>query len=52
MIYVHSFGRAFRCYTQHTTLVVEGVAVSFEALGERIQNIAAALAANGFEETH
>ena len=48
MIYVHSLGRASRYYTQRTALVVDGSAVSFKALDERVQNIAAALAANGF----
>src|SRR5258708_16034893 len=48
MIYVHSLGRAFRYYTQRTALVVEGAAVSFKAVHERVRNIAAALAANGF----
>jgi len=48
MIYVHSLGRASRYYTQRTALVVDGAAVSFKALHERVQNIAAALAANGF----
>jgi len=48
MIYVHSLGRAFRYYTQHTALVDDGAAVSFKALHERVRNIAAALAAKGF----
>jgi len=48
MIYVHSLGRAFRYYTQHTALVVDGAAVSFKALHERVRNMAAALAAKGF----
>ena len=48
MIYVHSLGRAFRYYAQHTALVVDGAAVSFKALHERVRNIAAALAAKGF----
>jgi long-chain acyl-CoA synthetase len=48
MIYVHSLGRAFRYYPQRTALVVGGAVVSFKALHERVQNIAAALAAKGF----
>jgi acyl-CoA synthetase (AMP-forming)/AMP-acid ligase II len=48
MIYVHSLGRASRFYADRTALVVDGAAVSFEALHERVQGIAAALAANGF----
>jgi acyl-CoA synthetase (AMP-forming)/AMP-acid ligase II len=48
MIYVHSLGRAFRYYRQRTALVVDGAAVSFQALHERVRTIAAALAANGF----
>ena len=52
MIYIHSLGRAFRYYTQQRALVVDGAAVSFKALSESVQNIAAALAAKGFEETH
>jgi acyl-CoA synthetase (AMP-forming)/AMP-acid ligase II len=48
MIYIHSLGRASRYYSERTALVVDGAAVSFKALHERVQNIAAALAANGF----
>jgi long-chain acyl-CoA synthetase len=48
MIYAHSLGRAFRYYTQRTALAVDGAAVSFDALHERVRNIAAALTANGF----
>src|SRR5258705_5555539 len=48
MIYVHSLGRASRYYAQRTALVVDGAAISFKALHERVQNIAAALATNGF----
>jgi len=48
MIYVHSLGRAFRYYTRHAALVVDGAAVSFKALHERVRNIAAALVGHGF----
>jgi long-chain acyl-CoA synthetase len=48
MIYAHSLGRAFRYYTQRTALVVDGAAVSFEVLHERVRNLVAALTANGF----
>ena len=48
MIYVHSLGRASRYYAQGVALVVNGAAVSFKALHERVQNVAAALAADGF----
>jgi long-chain acyl-CoA synthetase len=48
MIYAHSLGRAFRYYPQRTALVVDGAALSFKALHERVRNIAGALAANGF----
>jgi long-chain acyl-CoA synthetase len=48
MIYAHSLGRAFRYYTQRTALVVDGAAVSFKSLHERVRKIAAALTANGF----
>jgi long-chain acyl-CoA synthetase len=48
MIYAHSLGRAFRYYTRRTALAVDGAAVSFDALHERVRNIAAALTANGF----
>src|SRR5260370_37373383 len=47
-IYIHSLGRASRYYGQRTALVVDGAAVSFKALHERVQNIVAALAASGF----
>jgi acyl-CoA synthetase (AMP-forming)/AMP-acid ligase II len=48
MIYAHSLGRAFRYYTQRTALVVDGAAVTFKALHERVRNTAAALATKGF----
>jgi acyl-CoA synthetase (AMP-forming)/AMP-acid ligase II len=48
MIYIHSLGRAARYYAQRTAFVVDGAAVSFKALHERVQNIAAALVARGF----
>src|SRR5713101_5510772 len=48
MIYIHSLGRASRYYPERTALVVDGAAVSFKALNERVQNIAAALVAHGF----
>jgi acyl-CoA synthetase (AMP-forming)/AMP-acid ligase II len=48
MIYIHSLGRGSRYYAQRTALVVNGAAVSFQALHGRVQNIAAALAAKGF----
>ncbi len=52
MICIRSLGRACRYYTQRAALVVDGAAVSFKALHERVQNIVAALAAaNGFKET-
>jgi long-chain acyl-CoA synthetase len=49
MIYAHSLGRASRYYSKRTALVVDGAAVSFQALHERVRSIAAALAAQGFE---
>jgi long-chain acyl-CoA synthetase len=48
MIYIHSVGRASRYYPQRTALVVNGDAISFSVLHERVKNIAAALVANGF----
>src|SRR5580765_2984338 len=48
MIYVHSLGRARRYYAQRKALVAGDAGVSFKGLHERVQNIAAALAANGF----
>ena len=48
MIYIHSLGRAARYYAQRTAFVVDGAAVSFKALHERVQKIAAALVAHGF----
>jgi acyl-CoA synthetase (AMP-forming)/AMP-acid ligase II len=48
MIYFHSLGRAYRYYPQRTALIVGGADVSFKALHERVQNIVAALAAEGF----
>jgi hypothetical protein len=52
MIYVHSLGWACRYYTQRAALVVDSAAVSFKELHEHVQNTVAALAANGFRETH
>ena len=49
MIYIHSLGRGSRYYEKHAALVVDGAAVSFRALEERVRNIAAALAASGFK---
>jgi long-chain acyl-CoA synthetase len=48
MMYVHSLGRASRYYPQRAALVVDGAAISFKALHERVRNIAAALVVNGF----
>ena len=48
MIYVYSFGWDCRYYTLRAALVVDSAAVSFKELHERVQNIVAALAANGF----
>jgi len=48
MIYIHSLGRASRYYPQRTALLVNGTAISFQALHERVRNIAATLAAHGF----
>jgi long-chain acyl-CoA synthetase len=48
MIYIHSLGRASRYYGQRTALVVDSATVAFNALHERVRNIAAALAAKGF----
>ena len=49
MIYIHPLSQACRYLTQRETLVVDGVAVSFKALHERVQNNVAALSANGGE---
>jgi long-chain acyl-CoA synthetase len=48
MIYFYSLGRAFRYYTEHTALVVDGAAISFKTLHERVRNVAAALVGHGF----
>ena len=48
MIYIHSLGRASRYYPQRTALLVNGAAISFQALHESVRNIAATLAAHGF----
>src|ERR1700761_8149971 len=48
MIYFHSLGRAYRYYARRPALFVNGVAVSFKALHERVRKIAAVLTANGF----
>ena len=49
MIYIHSLGRAARYYPQRTALLKGGGPISFQALHERVKNIAAALAGHGFE---
>jgi long-chain acyl-CoA synthetase len=48
MIYIHSLGRGSRYYPERAALVVEGAALSFRQLHERVRNIAAALAGHGF----
>ena len=48
MIYTHSLGRGTRYYPERAALVVEGAALSFRQLYERVRNIAAALAGHGF----
>ena len=48
MIYTHSLGRGSRYYAQDTALFIDGAAVSFKALQERVKSIVATLAANGF----
>ena len=48
MIFVHSLGRASRYYAQRQAMVVDGAAISFQTLHERVKNIASALVANGF----
>jgi acyl-CoA synthetase (AMP-forming)/AMP-acid ligase II len=48
MIYVHSLGRASRYYPQRAALVVDGAAISFKSLHERVRNVAAALIGHGF----
>src|SRR6202166_3779554 len=48
MIYVHSLDRGSRFNGDRTALVVDGAAISFKSLHERVKNIAAALVANGF----
>jgi len=48
MIYIHSLGRGSRYYPERAALVVEGAALSFRQLHERVRNIAAALAGQGF----
>jgi long-chain acyl-CoA synthetase len=48
MIYVHSLGRASRYYPQRAALVLDGAAISFKSLHERVRNIAAALVGHGF----
>src|SRR6202166_2570615 len=47
MIYVHSLDRGSRFNGDRTALVVDGAAISFKSLHERVKNIAAALVANG-----
>jgi long-chain acyl-CoA synthetase len=48
MIYIHSLARAARYYAQRTALVVDGAAVPFKALHERVRSVAAALVGHGF----
>src|SRR5580698_4705170 len=48
MIYAHSIGRALQYFPQHTALLREGRAVTFQELDIRVRKIAAALRRRGF----
>ena len=48
MIYVHTLGRASRYYSAQTALSPGGTRLSFSRLEKRVQGIAAALHAHGF----
>jgi acyl-CoA synthetase (AMP-forming)/AMP-acid ligase II len=48
MIYTHSVGRALQYFPQHTALLREGRAVTFQELDIRVRKIAAALRRRGF----
>src|SRR5580692_5305112 len=48
MIYPHSIGRALQYFPQHTALLREGGAVTFQELDIRVRKIAAALRRRGF----
>src|ERR1700733_12763197 len=48
MIYTHSIGRALQYFPQHTALLREGRAVTFQKLDIRVRKIAAALRRRGF----
>ena len=43
MIYTHSIGRALQYFPQHTALLREGRAVTFQDLDIRVRKIAATL---------
>jgi hypothetical protein len=47
MTYVHSLGRACAITRKERCRLSDGAAVSFKQLHERVQNIVAALSANG-----
>jgi long-chain acyl-CoA synthetase len=48
MIYTHSVGRALQYFPQHTALLWEGRALTFQELDIRVRKIAAALRRRGF----
>ncbi len=48
MIYTHSVGRALQYFPQHTALLRDGKAVTFEELDLRVRKIAEALRRRGF----
>jgi long-chain acyl-CoA synthetase len=48
MIYTHSVGRALQYFPQHTALLREGRAFTFQELDIRVRKIAAALRRRGF----
>src|SRR5882757_808411 len=48
MIYTHSVGRALQYFPQHTALLRDGQAVTFQELDIRVRKIAAALRRRGF----
>src|ERR1700678_4485137 len=48
MIYTHSIGRALQYFPQHTALLREGRAVTFQELDIRVRKIAATFRRRGF----
>jgi long-chain acyl-CoA synthetase len=49
MIYTHSIGRAVQCFPHHTAVLLEGQAITFAELDDRVRRIATRLRRHGMQ---